>query len=241
MRQRAWLTSKRTTVELLTLAPKASSVMQSIRLALSRADWIVEVVLELLSHPIRSLATLSAHLAGSRVEVVLFLIDRRARFLLGRTRYGNWIPPQEGVLLKETFESALERLLGEECGIDWTAAGSAQPRLFLRELTYLGHQDLGVRRGERPIADDAVGTLYAHLVLRRKVYWGAILQDTGVSALSLRPDGEEILELDWFEGHRLAQVVAAGNPAPKIAIIRNGIERARRLAGHSSIRSASAG
>ena len=58
---------------------------------------------------------------GARIEVMAFLVTRNPEpsILLAQSVYhGMWMPPQEGVNLKESFAEALHRCLEVECGLD---------------------------------------------------------------------------------------------------------------------------
>src|ERR1043166_7612624 len=55
-------------------------------------------------------------LSGARIEVIATILADGSppQVLLGESRYGVWMLPQEGVSLKESLEDALSRCLREE-------------------------------------------------------------------------------------------------------------------------------
>src|SRR5438874_2729162 len=96
-------------------------------------------------------------LRGARIEVIAMLLCRNPSpsILLGQSPYHNmWMPPQEGVRVKETFEEALIRCLETECGLMLPKDRTDLSRLLhIRTIRFLGTVDLPKeRQGERPVA-----------------------------------------------------------------------------------------
>ena len=82
---------------------------------------ILSTLLSTLAHPFVYLGSPvnRARLRGARIEVIASIWCRQPelQILLGQSSYHEmWMPPQEGVKLKETFEEALRRCLEVECG-----------------------------------------------------------------------------------------------------------------------------
>lgn len=112
---------------------------------------------------------------GTRVEVMAFILCREPEpmILLGQSSYhAMWMPPQKGVRYKESFESVLDRCLCVECGLQLPEEAVERERvLHLRSITYAGAVDLPTERwGERPVADNVVGTSLESVQVRRKAY-----------------------------------------------------------------------
>jgi len=140
-----------------------------------------------------------------------FIVCRKPQpsILLGQSPYyGTWMAPQEGVQLKETFEEALRRCLEVECGCNLLSGKSKQSRKsYLRSIRYMGRLPLPKSRvGERPIADDAIGTWLEPVRLRSKAYWMASIWIDHQSNAVFKADGKELVDLKWFtfEAARLA-------------------------------------
>ena len=152
-------------------------------------------------------------LRGSRVEVMAFILCEypELSILLGQSKYHKmWMPPQEGVKLAESFEEALYRCLGVECGLDLPESPKALARaLHVRSIRYVGTLDLQEERhGERLVADDALGTALESIVLKRKAYWMATILVAARQDIAPRADGKELLDLKWFtleEAHDVIQ------------------------------------
>jgi hypothetical protein len=98
--------------------------------------------------------------------VIACLLCRKpeASILLGQSPYHDmWTPPQE------SFPQALRRCLEVECGLQLPEKEEDFARRFyLRSIRYVGTLELPKdRHGERPVADNALGTPLEHIVLRR--------------------------------------------------------------------------
>lgn len=170
-----------------------------------------------------------SRLKGARVEVVAFLIAREpnSSVVLAESAYDSaWMPPQEGVRLKESFEEAFYRCVQDECCINVPPDPRERGRLFyFRHIEYLGILDLPRERwGERLVADDAADTPLSQIQLRKKAYWAAIAILKATSDMIPKPDGKEIVNVGWFEFHRAREVIQKTNRAEKSRIILKGLD-----------------
>lgn len=172
-------------------------------------------------------------LRGARIEVIAFVIARQpvSSVLLVESAWdGAWMPPQEGVRLKESFEEAFYRCVQDECGIKVPTDPSERARLFyVRSIQYLNVLDLPRERwGERLVADDAVDTPLSHITLRKKAYWAAIAITTNTSDFLPKPDGREILNVQWLDFERAREIILATNREEKATLLLKGTELCQR-------------
>lgn len=142
-----------------------------------------------------------ARLRGARVEVVVCVVSRQPRpsVLLVRSSYGPWMPFQEGVHMRETFEQACFRCLREEGSLSIPDDAALRRRRFwLRRIRYLDTLQLPRERwGERDVADDVADTPMAAIEMHRKAYWGAVIVVAGQQDASAIPNRREIDEVQW--------------------------------------------
>lgn len=197
--------------------------------ALSEAvSEAVRQVFRAVLHPIVWLTSRPnrARLRGARVEVILFIVTRSPNpsVLLARSPYYDiWMPPQEGVHLSETFDDAVHRCLRVECGIDVADSElRSNETCRLRSIKYLGGLPLQRQRhGERPVADDAIGTWMEAIELKAKAYWMATLWVPDASHLSFSADGTELLELRWASiDEARARIVNSNHPGKRELLVR---------------------
>jgi 8-oxo-dGTP pyrophosphatase MutT (NUDIX family) len=186
----------------------------------------VKMVLRALTRPLQWLSSRAnrARIRGSRVEVIACVLCRNPEpaILLGLSPYhGIWMPPQEGVNLSETFNQALQRCLKEECGIDIPIGDKKYSRkIHLRSIRYIGRVLLPrERHGERPIADDVLGTWLESVTLRRKAYWVASLLVANRSDLAHAPDGRELIDIKWFPLADARRLIIETNHADKARLL----------------------
>ena len=89
----------------------------------------------------------------ARVEVIACVVARQPTLsiLLGQSHYHSmWMPPQEGVHLKESLEDALKRCLTVECGVSKTTFDPQKRLIHLKSITYFDKLLLpSERQGER--------------------------------------------------------------------------------------------
>jgi len=183
-------------------------------------------VLTGLVHPIRWLSSKSnrLRLQGARIEVIACVLCRSPEpsILLGQSPYHNmWMPPQEGVHVKEGFQQALRRCLQVECGIGVPINPThASKKLHFRSIRYLGQIPLpSERRGERPIADDVHGTWLESIQLRRKAYWMATILVSERTDVSPKADGKELLRLAWYTFPEARRAIKETNHAAKAKLL----------------------
>lgn len=161
---------------------------------------------------------------GARIQVIAFVVCREPEHavLLGQSPYhGIWMPPQEGVDIKEGLKDALLRCLEVECGLDLPSEERTLKRTFhCRGFRYVGSIDLPRgRRGERPVADDAVGTALEGVVLKRKAYWMATVIIGSRDAITPKADGKELLDLRWFPLSHARQAILETNHPEKASLL----------------------
>jgi ADP-ribose pyrophosphatase YjhB (NUDIX family) len=186
----------------------------------------IRSILTSLARPIRWLSSKAnrARLTGARVEVIACMVCRSPEpsILLAQSPYHNmWMPPQEGVNLKETFHQALRRCLQVECGINMPVNPAHFAKAFqVRSIRYVGEVPLPLeRRNERPIADDVHGTWLESVTLRRKAYWMATIVVSNQSDISPKADGKELLGFAWYTLPEARKVIQATNHAPKARLL----------------------
>jgi ADP-ribose pyrophosphatase YjhB (NUDIX family) len=189
-------------------------------------EYLQRVVYWMASRPNR------LRLRGTRIEVVAFVLCREPipTLLLARTPYrdGVWSPPQEGVQLAESLQEAVERCLRTECSValqdkplhEWA---------YLRSIQFLGTIPLPPGRwGERPVADDAAGTLLEAVELRRKAYWRATLIVRSQEEFACAPDGREVTELRWCSLDEARSMMVGSNRVEKAGLLVRGLEKCLR-------------
>lgn len=172
-------------------------------------------------------------LRGSRIQVVGCLITRdpEPSILLGRSVYHDmWMPPQEGVNLNESFPDALRRCLEIEVGLELPNDGREFDRQFyVRSYKFMGTVPLPVaRRGERPVADDAVGTALESVVLKSKSYWVAPVILKSQNDIQPTPDGKEVTEFRWLSFPMAAEMIRITNHADKANLLLRILDECRR-------------
>jgi ADP-ribose pyrophosphatase YjhB (NUDIX family) len=184
------------------------------------AEWVQRIFMWMSSDANR------LRMRGARIEVIVFLMSRNPepRILLGRSPYhGIWMPPQEGVNLKEGFDDALRRCLEVECGLELPVDSREFERTYhVRSIRFAGVVELPAERwGERPVARDAVGTPLERVSLKRKAYWMASVLIGDPDGINPVPDGKELLELRWFNLDDAHKIIQETNHAEKAALLRN--------------------
>ena len=179
-----------------------------------------------LAHPIKWLSSKAnrSRLLGARVEVIACVLCRSPEpsILLGQSPYHNmWMPPQEGVNMKESFQQALRRCLQVECGINLPVNPThTSTKLHFRSTRYLGQIPLPPeRQGERPIADDIHGTWLESIKLRRKAYWMATILISERTDISPKADGKEMLQFAWYTLSGARQAIQETNHARKAQLL----------------------
>jgi len=163
-------------------------------------------------------------LRGARVEVIALIVCREpeASVLLGQASYHKlWMPPQEGVGLRETFLDTLHRCLRTECGLEIPNDESERRnKFYVRSVRYVGTLDLpAARHGERLVADDATGTPLEAVRLRKKAYWLATLLVRQRDDLAPKPDGLELVRLEWVSVEKARELIKSTNEPPKAELL----------------------
>ncbi len=187
-------------------------------------EWGGKVALWATSKPNR------LRLSGARVEVIAMVLSLNptTQVLLGESRYRAWLLPQEGVRLKETLDDALSRCLREECRIEVPA--ERRQLFYLHSIRYLDTLDLRADRiAERLVADDATGTVFESVDLRKKAYWLATLIVKNPSDFPAIADGTELTKLTWMPLSQARETLKRTNEEPKAALLTECIDRAAKV------------
>jgi ADP-ribose pyrophosphatase YjhB (NUDIX family) len=186
----------------------------------------IRSILTGVAHPFKWLSSKANRLRarGARVEIISCILCRNPEpsILLGQSPYHNmWMPPQEGVNLKETFQQALHRCLQVECGINLPINPThASKKLHFRSIRYFGQVPLPPERiGERPIADDVHGTWLESVTIRRKAYWMATILVSERTDISPKADGKELLDLAWHPLSDARKLIEKTNHAEKARLL----------------------
>ena len=170
---------------------------------------------------------------GHRIEVMAFIVTRNPEpsILLGQSVYHKmWMPPQEGVNLNESFREALHRCLEIECGIDLPPDRKALARhMYERSCRFVGiiplHPD---RQGERLVADDAPGTVFEAVKLRRKAYWMSIVLVRSQGDLAPKPDGKELTAFRWCTFPNAEEAIRTTNHPQKAELLLDALKKCRQ-------------
>ncbi len=170
---------------------------------------------------------------GSRIEVIALILTRipEPSVLLGQTPYHEmWMPPQEGVQLKETFVSALRRCLSYECSLQVPEeTETIGPSFHLRSIRFVGVLPLpDERRGERPVADDIAGTPLEKVTLKSKAYWLATILVKDRDAISPKADGRELIDIKWFTLEDAVRIINETNHHEKAVLLTKCLNDCRR-------------
>lgn len=190
-------------------------------------EWGGKVALWATSKPNR------LRLSGARIEVIAMVVSLNPtqQVLLGESRYGAWLLPQEGLLLDESFAEALNRCLRDECRIEVPADPTLRRRLFyLHSIQYVDTLDLPEERiGERPVADDAPGTAFESVKLRKKAYWLATLIVKSPAEFPAHADGTELRSITWKSLPDARGILKRTNVDPKASLLTECIDRAGKV------------
>jgi hypothetical protein len=145
------------------------------------------------------------------------------------------MPPQEGVHLGETFEEAAERCMRVECGITFTGNLLTTEAFHYRVTRHVGKVALPPERSnERPVADNAHGTVLERIKMRSKSYWTATILVTDVERIDFTPDGKELVDLKWFGLDDARKAIRETNHPEKGDLLLRVLDQARRdLFGNS--------
>jgi hypothetical protein len=101
--------------------------------------------------------------------------------------------------------------------------------MYVRSYRFMGVVDLPLdRRGERPVADDAVGTALESVTLRRKAYWMATVLLRDRTDINPVPDGKELVDLRWFTVADAADAFRRTNHPEKSALLLKSLEACKQ-------------
>ena len=170
---------------------------------------------------------------GSRIEVISLILTRipEPSVLLGQSPYQEiWMPPQEGVHLKESFVSALRRCLSDECCLQVPEeTETIGPIFHLRSIRFVGVLPLpDERKGERPVADDIVGTPLEKITLKSKAYWLATILVKDRDSISPKADGRELIDIKWFTLDSALKIINETNHHVKAALLTKCLHNCRK-------------
>lgn len=177
-------------------------------------------------------------LRGSRVEVILFILTRSPvpEILLGQVPYHNgkppftsmWIPPQEGVRLKEDFLDAIKRCLTTEIGLSLDVVDKIGNNT--QSIRFVGVVPLPKERwGERPVASNIAGTLLEKIQLKSKAYWLATIFVKDKESIFLKADGKEILDIRWVSFTEARQLILKTNRLYKANLLLRCLQDCERI------------
>ena len=170
---------------------------------------------------------------GARIEVICFILTRSPNpsILLGQSPYYEmWMPPQEGVYLKESFVSALRRCLIHECNLKVPEESETiGPSFHFRSIRFVGLLPLpDERKGERPVADDIAGTPLEKVLLKSKAYWLATILVKDRDSISPTADGRELIDIKWFTLEEAERIINETNHPKKAALLVKCLKDSRR-------------
>jgi hypothetical protein len=179
--------------------------------------WSSAPLLWLSSRPNRK------RLGGARVEIIgmVMCAQPAPQILMVKSVYDNcWMPPQEGVNLREPLVDALARGLSEECNFSINESdGTLKSDYYLRDVEYVDTLWLPPERwGERAVAGNVVDTPFSHIVLRKKAYWVAYLIVGDVRVVRTRPNLREVVDVVWMSADEAATAMQA-NRDDKAALL----------------------
>jgi putative (di)nucleoside polyphosphate hydrolase len=152
-------------------------------------------------------------LLGYRPEVVCLVRENNpaSRYLVIQpsARPSLWVPPHEGITLKETIEDAVIRCLGIELGL-------GEANIQFRRSVWLGKRVLPESRwDERDIQFSLRGIFSKHKMIG-KAYFGAfVIAD---AAATVKPNGAEVKKWDWVNANEFRKRIKT-NSKDKIPIL----------------------
>ena len=171
-------------------------------------------------------------LRGARIEVMAFVVTRSPEpsILMALSAYRDrWQPPQEGVNLQESMTDALHRCLETECSLMLPTDSRAKERLMhIRSIKYIGTVELPTERhGERLVADDAPGTIFESVRLKRKAYWMATVILSSRSDIAPVADGKEVVDVRWMSFPDAEKAIRTSNRPEKTELLIEAISKCR--------------
>ncbi len=172
-------------------------------------------------------------LQGARIQVIAFVIAPSPvpSLLLVKSAKGkNWQPPQEGVMVGESFREAFDRCMREECGITLPAEAQEHKNLLHRRpKIFLGINEIPRERwGKRLVADNAANTPLEKIQLRKKAYWAMIALVKDTSQLTFKADDLEVSEVQWFPFDKAWELMESTNRVPKVRLLQKGYNKCQK-------------
>ncbi|QDC44585.1 NUDIX domain-containing protein [Methylophilus medardicus] len=163
-----------------------------------------------------------SRLLGARVQVVVCVITREpdSSILLAKSIYHDrWMPPQEGVNLKDSFKDAVDRCLSQEFGLD----SKIRKELLsnnIKSIRYIATIPLiKDRRNERLVADDAIGTWMEHISMTKKAYWKCTIIIDKQDSIKPVPNMTEVLDFKWYALAEARKVIQSSNLPDKANLL----------------------
>lgn len=164
---------------------------------------------------------------GARVQAVCLLLARKPvpSIALVHSVYGDWMPPQEGVLLRESIEDAGLRCIEEELGVD-------MPRERLKRLLTIRSKSvrLGTLRmpphrvGEREVADDVGDGPLSRVRMTQKTYYAVVAVAADTADILLVPNGREVDDLTWCTLDRALELISDTARPEKALLLAKGLD-----------------
>ena len=93
-----------------------------------------------------------------------------------------WMPPQEGIEVADSIETAAMRCLRAELGVE-------ENKIHYRRSTWLGARVIPEQQGERDIE-------HSLLPMRGKAYWAALIKMPEANEIEMNP--AEIAGFEWL-------------------------------------------
>jgi ADP-ribose pyrophosphatase YjhB (NUDIX family) len=168
-------------------------------------------------------------LRGARVEIMAVVLCKHPEpsvFLVRSVYDACWMPPQEGVNLKESLLDALARGLWEECAVKLLdGEGKCRSEFYIRDIRYEGTLELPFERwGERGVAGNVGDGPFSHVFLKRKAYWSAFIIVDEQENLQSRPNLREIDSANWVSFSEVGALIES-NREEKRELITNVLRR----------------
>lgn len=170
-------------------------------------------------------------LRGARVQVCVFALAHHPEpsVLMVRSVYNDWMPPQEGVMLKESVEAAAWRCLDEEVGFSVGDPGRRRNVAAFRNNHFLERLSLPRdRHGERPIADDVGDGPLGLIQMKAKAYWAAILVFGSQYEVGAAANRREVNAAEWCTLDEARRRIDRSVRKEKAAMLRDGLALAER-------------
>ena len=153
-------------------------------------------------------------LRGYRPEVICLIRGTADpdKYLLIRSQahQTHWAPPQEGIKLDESIESAVHRCLGAELGI-------GEDRIQYRKCAWIGLRKLPERRWDERELKYSLRGLVGESSMIGKGYYAALVVTDSNTPIEYNP--AEVYDWAWVNADEYHTLILT-NPADKQEILR---------------------